>query len=74
MSHDHSHSHLKSDNIIATVAWMIVFGDGLHNFVDGLSIGAAFQKSTLTGISICVAVFCEECPHELGMIWITIKS
>ena len=22
---------------IATVAWMIIFGDGVHNFIDGLS-------------------------------------
>merc|ERR1712098_622303 len=35
---------------IATVAWMIIFGDGIHNFIDGLSIGAAFSESILTGI------------------------
>ena len=29
----------KSGNKIATVAWMIIFGDGIHNFIDGLSIG-----------------------------------
>lgn len=45
---------------------MIIFGDGLHNFVDGLSIGAAFTESILSGISISVAVVCEEFPHELG--------
>ena len=49
---------------IATVAWMIIFGDGVHNFIDGLSIGAAFSESILTGISVSVAVFCEEFPHE----------
>lgn len=51
---------------IATVAWMIIFGDGVHNFIDGLSIGAAFSESILTGISVSVAVLCEEFPHELG--------
>ena len=51
---------------IATVAWMIIFGDGIHNFIDGLSIGAAFSDSILTGISVSVAVLCEEFPHELG--------
>ena len=51
---------------IATVAWMIIFGDGVHNFIDGLSIGAAFSESILTGISVSTAVLCEEFPHELG--------
>ena len=45
---------------------MIIFGDGLHNFIDGLTIGAAFTDSILAGISICMSVFCEELPHELG--------
>ena len=57
---------LKAGNRIATVAWMIIFGDGIHNFIDGLSIGAAFSQSILTGISVSVAVLCEEFPHELG--------
>lgn len=48
------------------MAWMIIFGDGLHNFIDGLTIGAAFTDSILAGISICMSVFCEELPHELG--------
>ncbi|CAB4056822.1 SLC39A14 [Lepeophtheirus salmonis] len=56
----------ESRSAIATVAWMIIFGDGVHNFIDGLSIGAAFTESILTGISVSIAVFCEEFPHELG--------
>ncbi|CAH0388877.1 unnamed protein product [Bemisia tabaci] len=60
------HGLQKGDNVIATVAWMVIFGDGLHNFIDGLSIGTAFNQSILTGISISLAVMCEEFPHELG--------
>lgn len=59
--------HYKSgDSPIATLAWMIIFGDGFHNFIDGLSLGAAFNESIPTGISISLAVMCEELPHELG--------
>lgn len=54
------------DSVIRTVAWMIIFGDGFHNFIDGVSIGAAFSESILTGVSISLAVMCEELPHELG--------
>ena len=45
--------------ILATVAWMIIFGDGVHNFIDGLSIGAAFSESIVAGISVSAAVLCE---------------
>ena len=59
---------------IATVAWMIIFGDGVHNFIDGLSIGAAFSESILTGISVSAAVLCEEFPHELGDFAVLLNS
>lgn len=65
--HDHDLHYHKGDSVIRTVAWMIIFGDGLHNFIDGLSIGAAFTKSVMSGISVAVAVLCEEFPHELGI-------
>lgn len=68
------HFEQGKDSAIATVAWMVVFGDGLHNFIDGLSIGAAFNESLLTGVSISVAVMCEEFPHELGNSFIQPSS
>ena len=51
---------------VAPVAWMIIIGDGLHNFIDGLAIGASFSGSTFVGVSTALAIFCEELPHELG--------
>ncbi len=56
----------QTEQQIKPVAWMVIFGDGIHNFIDGLSIGAAFAQNILTGISVSMAVFCEELPHELG--------
>ncbi|KAL7982071.1 hypothetical protein Chor_001128 [Crotalus horridus] len=51
---------------IGTVAWMITLSDALHNFIDGLAIGASFTLSLLQGISTSIAILCEEFPHELG--------
>ena len=58
---------------IKSIAWMIVFGDAFHNFIDGLAIGASFVESTLTGLSVSLAVFCEELPHELGKDTISLR-
>ncbi|XP_031165976.1 metal cation symporter ZIP8 [Sander lucioperca] len=51
---------------IKTVAWMITLSDALHNFIDGLAIGASFTVSVLAGFSTSIAIVCEEFPHELG--------
>uniref|UniRef100_A0A8D0C2F8 Solute carrier family 39 member 8 n=1 Tax=Salvator merianae TaxID=96440 RepID=A0A8D0C2F8_SALMN len=51
---------------IGTIAWMITLGDALHNFIDGLAIGASFTLSLFQGISTSIAILCEEFPHELG--------
>lgn len=51
---------------IKTVAWMITMSDALHNFIDGLAIGASFTISIMTGFSTSTAIVCEEFPHELG--------
>lgn len=34
----HGHSHMVPSSI-GSVAWMVIMGDGLHNFTDGLAIG-----------------------------------
>ncbi|XP_054757695.2 metal cation symporter ZIP14-like [Lytechinus pictus] len=73
--HGHSHAPIyDGSNMIATVAYMIIFGDGLHNFIDGLAIGASFTNSVYQGISTSVAVICEEFPHELGDFAILLNS
>ncbi|CAL1543497.1 unnamed protein product [Lymnaea stagnalis] len=74
---DHGHSHAISVQESAdrtTLAWMVMSGDVIHNFVDGLSIGAAFTEDITLGISISLAVICEELPHELADIAILLHS
>jgi zinc and cadmium transporter len=44
----------------------LLFGDGLHNFIDGASIAASFLVSIPLGIITSIAVFVHEIPHELG--------
>ncbi|KAM9709303.1 zinc transporter ZIP10 isoform 2-T4 [Menidia menidia] len=83
-SHSHGHGHSHGGNChsdqemkdagIASIAWMVIMGDGMHNFSDGLAIGAAFSANMTGGISTSVAVFCHELPHELGDFAVLLKA
>ena len=47
---------------------MVILGDGVHNLVEGLTIGVAFASSGMaSGVSTSLAVLCHELPHEIGL-------
>ena len=64
--HHHHEKNIDKTTKIASLAWMVIVGDGFHNLADGLAVGAAFSASLTNGISTAIAVFCHELPHELG--------
>jgi len=56
-SHGHHHHPLTI---------LVLVGDGLHKFVGGLAVGAAFTVSTRVGLMTWFAAAAHEIPHELG--------
>jgi zinc and cadmium transporter len=53
---------------------LIVVGDGIHNFVDGVLIAAAFLTDTHLGVVTSLAVAAHEIPQEVGDFAILLQS
>ncbi len=69
------HCHLPIEkNHTHKFAYLNIFGDLLHNFLDGISIMVAYNLSIKTGISTTTAVIFHEIPQEIGDFGILLYS
>ncbi len=59
--HHHHGSHGEKPQ-----AFLIVLGDSVHNFADGILIAAAFLQDWKLGVATAVAVVAHEVPQEVG--------
>jgi zinc and cadmium transporter len=58
----------------AAAGYLIVIGDGVHNFVDGVLIAAAFFTDLHLGIVTAIAVAAHEIPQEVGDFAVLLHS
>jgi zinc and cadmium transporter len=65
--HSHTHDHGRSGALI-------MVGDTVHNFLDGILIAAAFLQSTQLGIVTALAIVAHEIPQEVGDFVILLNS
>jgi zinc and cadmium transporter len=68
------HCHEQPCDIHNRAGAMIILGDSLHNYVDGVAIAAAFAESFPLGIATSVAVITHEVPQEVGDFAILLES
>jgi len=62
----HRHPQKDREGTLRMPLSFLLFGDALHNFIDGVSIASTFLVSFPLGIVTSAAVFVHEIPHELG--------
>lgn len=61
------HCHVPtSEDHVHSFAYMNLFGDGVHNFIDGLIIGASYLVSLPLGAITTMAIVSHEIPQEIG--------
>lgn len=63
----HWHHHGEdTENALHPVGKLVIFSDGVHNFIDGVIIAASFMVSIPLGIATTFAVILHEIPQEIG--------
>ncbi len=69
----HRHLHPEEESRPALAAINLI-GDAIHNFIDGVLIGASYLVSPALGLSTTVAILLHEIPQELGDFGILLHS
>ncbi len=62
----HHHHHGFDAEQAGRGGWAVLFGDGVHNFCDGIIIAAAFLTDARLGVVTTLAVVAHEIPQEVG--------
>lgn len=60
--HHHEHEERERKSLIS----LVILGDSVHNFIDGVAIAATFLVSIPLGIATTFAVATHEIPQEIG--------
>jgi zinc and cadmium transporter len=68
--HKHAHSNESvdghKDHSHKPISSMVMVGDSVHNFFDGIAIASGFLVSDISGILVTLAVMLHEMPQEVA--------
>ena len=70
----HSHDEQEAAHDHGRSGALIMVGDTIHNFLDGILIAAAFLESKQLGIITALAIVAHEIPQEVGDFVILLHS
>ncbi len=59
-------THSEGQHYVKPYVWMNLFGDGMHNFVDGMVIAGSYLVSIPLGLTTTIAVIAHESAQEMG--------
>lgn len=72
--HHHGEEDGHRHRIKESSTGLVVFGDTIHNFIDGVAIGAGFLIDPTIGLVVAFSTFLHEVPHEIGDFGILLKA
>jgi zinc and cadmium transporter len=72
-AHVHGHGHGRHSPLKPSGV-MILLGDTLHNFVDGVLIAAAFLADPALGWAVAIGIIAHEVPQEVGDFMILLDA
>lgn len=70
----HHHDDSPHSKVHKSSVALVVFGDTIHNFIDGIAIAVSFFVSPGLGLVTAFSTFLHEVPHEIGDFGILLKA
>ncbi|RME60925.1 ZIP family metal transporter [Candidatus Parcubacteria bacterium] len=68
------HCHNQESCDFHSFSATVIFGDTVHNFIDGVVIALSFAVGTQAGIATTLAIFMHEVPQEIGDFGVLLHS
>lgn len=72
--HWHHHTEDHAEEYAHPVGKIVLVGDGVHNFLDGIMIAASYMVSIEVGIATTIAVILHEIPQEIGNFGVLVHA
>src|SRR3990172_8297487 len=70
----HHHGEHRHGKDYKSAIPLVLIGDTIHNFIDGIAIGASYMVTPGLGLITAISTFLHEVPHEIGDFGILLNA